>query len=369
MIRYRRVPTRPEPSIYNLPFTIYHLPPDCFGVLSTIYYPPSSYLCTGMTFTTHTGTSIEEAAVWLHKGETAGIPTETVYGLAANALDAEAVVKIFSVKNRPTFDPLIVHIKSIEAMDEYGADIPDEARLLANTFWPGPLTLVVKKKHHIPDLVTSGLDTVGLRMPAHPLTLQLLHLLDFPLAAPSANPFGYISPTSAQHVFDQLQGRIPYILDGGPCRVGIESTIVGFENGQCVVYREGGIATEQLEAALGKPVAVQQSNTPHPVSPGMLESHYAPRTPLYVGDVETLAQQFPDTLIGIISLQKQYTLPNSECIRLSPSGNMEEAAMHLFAAMRELDGGHADVILAEHMPDAGLGRAINDRLRRASVKI
>lgn len=322
-----------------------------------------------MEFQTHTGTSPEKAAVWLHKGETTAIPTETVYGLAANALDAEAVVKIFSVKNRPTFDPLIVHIKSIEAMDDYADDIPDEARLLANTFWPGPLTLLLKKKNNIPDLVTSGLDTVGLRMPAHPLTLQLLHLLDFPLAAPSANPFGYISPTTAEHVHDQLGGKIPYILDGGPCRVGIESTIAGFEYGHCTVYREGGITTEQLEAALGKPVTVKRTAVPHPVTPGMLESHYAPRTPMYVGDVEALARDFQYKLVGIISFQKEYTLPNTECIVLSTSGNLEEAAMHLFAAMRELDGGHADVILAEHMPDAGLGRAINDRLRRASVKI
>ncbi|WP_405512000.1 L-threonylcarbamoyladenylate synthase [Spirosoma sp. KNUC1025] len=185
------------------------------------------------------GTDRQIAKQLLEAGNVVSIPTETVYGLAANALNPDAVLTIFRVKNRPTFDPLIVHTDSLEKLDRFVSTIPESARDLASTYWPGPLTLLLPKKAIIPDLVTAGLPTVGIRIPNHPLTLALLNSLDFPLAAPSANPFGYISPTTAQHVADQLGLQVPYILDGGPATIGIESTIVGFDGNKPTVFRLG----------------------------------------------------------------------------------------------------------------------------------
>lgn len=319
------------------------------------------------TFTTDIGTSLQHAARWLEAGEPVAIPTETVYGLAANALAPKAVVKIFEVKNRPHFDPLIVHVGHVEALDAYATNIPEAAHVLARHFWPGPLSLLLPKNNRIPDLVTSGLPRVALRMPAHETALSLLRSLDFPLAAPSANPFGYISPTTARHVWDQLQGRIPYILDGGPCHIGVESTIVGFENGRCVVHRLGGVTVEALEAVIG-PVLLEVSQNSNPAAPGMLDTHYAPRKPLYLGDLQQLQAHFTDQKTGIIRLRPESGVAsNPYDIALSGIGDVSEAAQHLFAAMRRLDAADIDLILAEWMPEKGLGRAMNDRLRRAAV--
>ncbi|MFZ4635519.1 MAG: L-threonylcarbamoyladenylate synthase, partial [Saprospiraceae bacterium] len=189
---------------------------------------------------TKIGSDLSRAVHLLNDGYLVGIPTETVYGLAGNALNPAAVASIFEAKNRPSFDPLIVHISDATELTRYALTLPEAARRLASLFWPGPLTLLLPRRAVIPDLVTSGLDRVALRVPAHEMALQLLQALDFPLAAPSANPFGYVSPTTAQHVVDQLGGRIPYVLDGGACAVGLESTIVGFEADGVVVYRLGG---------------------------------------------------------------------------------------------------------------------------------
>src|ERR1043165_1177940 len=227
-------------------------------------------------FNTIIGKDITAAKGFLEAGETVGIPTETVYGLAANALNTDAVLKIFSVKNRPHFDPLIVHTHSKDEIKKYVAEIPPLAEKLIDAFMPGPVTVLLPKKEIIPDLVTSGLDNVAIRIPQHNLTLELLRQLDFPLAAPSANPFGYISPTTSHHVYDQLQGRIPYIIDGGSTDVGVESTIVAFEETGPVVYRLGGLALEEIERVVGK-VAVNLNESSNPRSPGMLKSHYAPK--------------------------------------------------------------------------------------------
>ncbi len=313
------------------------------------------------------GTDISAARHFLEAGHPIGIPTETVYGLAANALSPAAVARIFEVKNRPTFDPLIVHVPDAAAAQNYALHWPETARRLADAFWPGPLTLLLEKRDIVPDLVTSGLPRVGLRVPSHPLTLQLLQTLPFPLAAPSANPFGYISPTTAQHVFDQLQSLIPYILDGGPCRVGVESTIIGFEDGKTVVYRLGGLSMEQLEQAAG-PLTLQLHQSSNPAAPGMLTTHYAPRKPLYLGPIDELKERFPQLCAGLLTL---CPLPQKSadilCISLSSEGDLNEAAQHLFAAMRLLDQSDVDAIFAEPMPETGLGRAINDRLKRAAV--
>jgi L-threonylcarbamoyladenylate synthase len=311
------------------------------------------------------GKDINKAKELLSAGELVAIPTETVYGLAANALDAAAVLKIFKVKQRPQFDPLIIHVSSIAQAQKYVQQIPDEAFALAQKFWPGPLTILLKKKNTVPDLVTSGLETVGLRCPNHALTKQLLEALDYPLAAPSANPFGYISPTTPQHVQDQLGEKILYILDGGPSSVGIESTIVGFENKTPVVYRMGGLSIELLEAELGQ-VKVQLHSTSNPKAPGQLKSHYAPSKKLIIGIIDDLRHKYPEDSTSILSFSKNYNTRYQ--VILSKSESMDEAAQNLFSGLRTLDKVPGDVILTELFPEVGIGRAINDRLRRAAVK-
>jgi L-threonylcarbamoyladenylate synthase len=316
---------------------------------------------------TDTGRDIAKAAALLERGLVVAIPTETVYGLAANALNADAVLQIFEIKQRPKFDPLIVHGASLEQLAKHVQHFPDWANALADRFWPGPLTLVLQKRDTIPDLVTSGLDSVAVRVPNHQLTLDLLSQLDFPLAAPSANPFGYISPTSAEHVVAQLGGKIPYILDGGECTVGVESTIVAEREGKIVVLRVGGIGVEEIEEVVGK-VDLATNATPERIqSPGSMESHYAPRTVLKLGDLDLENLDLRAT--GIISFQKRYAeIPVDHQIVLSAEGDLREAAKNLFAAMRYLDNKRLKLILAEPVPDIGLGRAINDRLRRASAR-
>ena len=311
------------------------------------------------------GNNLKLAAQLLKEGKLVAIPTETVYGLAANALDAQAVIKIFEAKNRPSFDPLIVHTFTISEIEKFVNHIPEKARILAKKFWPGPLTLLLEKKEIIPDIVTSGLPTVGVRIPNHSLTLQLLKNLEFPIAAPSANPFGYVSPTSAKHVFDQLGEKIDYILDGGSCKVGVESTIIGFENDIPTVYRLGGLAIEDIEKHIGK-VAIKLNTSSNPVSPGMLKSHYSPLKELIYGDVDSLIEKNKNKKIGVISFYKKYPCCN---IVLSKNKLLSEAAEHFFAAIRQMDANESvEIILCETFPDAGIGRALNDRLKRAAVK-
>jgi L-threonylcarbamoyladenylate synthase len=312
------------------------------------------------------GTDINLAQQFLEQGNVIGIPTETVYGLAGNALNEEAVLKIFSVKNRPYFDPLIVHTHSLDEVIKYTQQVPQRALDLMEAFMPGPLTVLLPRQSCIPDLVTSGLETVAVRIPNHPLTLSLLQQLAFPLAAPSANPFGYISPTTSYHVYDQLHGRIPYILEGGATEIGVESTIVGFENYQVVVYRLGGLAIEEIERVVGK-VLVQTNTSSDPKSPGMLKSHYAPRKRLVLTDAFDITD---DELsrVGVIAWDKKVLgVPDHHQIVLSEKGSLKEAAKHLFAAMRTLDETDVDYIIAVRVPDVGLGRAINDRLKRAAA--
>ena len=310
---------------------------------------------------------IHAAIDLLTKSELVGIPTETVYGLAGNAFDAMAVAKIFEVKERPTFDPLIVHTSSFARLSEFVLDIPEEAKRLSEYFWPGPLTMVFKKKIVIPDLVTSGLDTVAVRIPKHPLTLELLQKLDFPLAAPSANPFGYVSPTSALHVNEQLGGKIQYILDGGPCQVGIESTIISFEEGISVL-RLGGCKIEEIEKMVGK-VKVNLYSTSNPTAPGMLESHYSPLTPIKLGKIDEEILANPNKKIGVLSYKDWFQgINTAHQFVLSEKGDLEEAATRLFTGLRHLDSLNLQLILSEFVPDEGLGRAINDRLRRAEAK-
>lgn len=311
------------------------------------------------------GKDIAKAVALLRKGELVAIPTETVYGLAGNALNADAVTKIFEVKNRPSFDPLIVHVPDLQAVPHYADSLPLKALALANTFWPGPLTLLFRKKDVIPDIVTSGLDSVGIRCPDHQLTRALLQELDFPLAAPSANPFGYVSPTRPEHVNEQLGDKIAYILDGGACGIGIESTIIGFEQNKSIVYRLGGLGIEDIEKVIGN-VEIMLNNSSNPKAPGQLKSHYAPSKQLILGDLQQLLSHTSSEKVAVLSFQKKHEVEHQ--FILSPTGNIAEAAKNLFLALRVLDKMPVDTIFAELVPAEGLGRAINDRLKRAAAQ-
>ncbi|UZD24622.1 L-threonylcarbamoyladenylate synthase [Algoriphagus halophytocola] len=316
------------------------------------------------------GKDIAYAKQVLDSGELVAIPTETVYGLAGNALDAKAVASIFETKNRPSFDPLIIHVASVTAVEQYVSTFPEKLKALADKFWPGPLTLLLSRKEMVPDLVTSGLPRVAVRVPDHSLTRSLLSELDYPLAAPSANPFGYISPTQPAHVQLQLGDKIPYILDGGACKVGLESTIVGMEGEDVVIYRLGGLEVSEIEQVVGS-VKIQDHSSSNPQSPGLLESHYAPRKPFLLGNLQELISRcrYEQRDFAVLSFDQEFQeLPKERQIALSPTGDLREAAANLFAAMRKLDQSDAAVILAEKMPAKGLGLAINDRLKRAAAQ-
>ena len=318
------------------------------------------------------GTDLNMAAEKLEQGELVAIPTETVYGLAANGLNANAVLKIYEVKNRPQFNPLILHFASVEQIEQLGLRFPPKARELAQVFSPGPLTYVIPANDTIPGIVTAGTGAVAVRIPSHPLTRQLLERLPFPLAAPSANISGSVSPTSAQHVQAQLGGKIAYILDGGPSEVGLESTIVSFLDEPPQLLRYGGITAEQIESIIGPLQKPDQGFVDNPVAPGQLARHYATRHPLQLGDAAALISaahnRDPVPRIASISLKRCFpALPAAYQFVLSPEGRLDEAASRLFAAMRQADEMDIDLIIADRFPDEGLGRAINDRLNRAAT--
>lgn len=313
------------------------------------------------------GHDLEKARKILRNGGLVAIPTETVYGLAANAYDTDAVTRIFEVKKRPYFDPLIVHTHGLIEAEEFVERIPENAIKLAESYWPGPLTLLLPKKDIIPDLVTAGMERVAIRVPNHNLTYKLLESIDFPLVAPSANPFGYVSPTTAKHVEKQLGSDIDYILDGGDCHIGIESTIVGFDENQTVIYRLGGLEKEQIEAVVGD-VILRPHSSSNPQAPGMLLSHYAPVKKILTGDIDELTKTNPDRKIGILRFQPSLETKNEYPeIILSKTGDLREAAKNLFASLRKMDEMDIDLIIAETVPEKGLGLAINDRLKRASA--
>jgi len=314
----------------------------------------------------HCDSAIRQGAERIRQGGVVAFPTETVYGLGANALHAEAVARIFTIKNRPEFDPLIVHVAERDTVHGLATEVPAPIMTLMDRFWPGPLTVVLPKRDCVPDLVTAGLPTVAIRMPAHPMALDLIHQAEVPIAAPSANLFGCISPTCAAHVRDQLGDRVELILDGGFCQVGVESTIVTYDSGTVVLLRPGGITLEALTEVAGE-VRVAHPHDERPQSPGRLLRHYAPRTPLRLREQAGAPEQPGRT--GLLALRPsrwddQYTLAEI----LSPEGSLPEAATRLFAALRRLDGAGLDRIEAVPAPEQGLGRAINDRLRRAAQR-
>ncbi|MDI9258138.1 L-threonylcarbamoyladenylate synthase [Flavobacterium sedimenticola] len=310
---------------------------------------------------------ISKAKAILEKEDLVAIPTETVYGLAGNAFSEKAIRKIFDTKKRPLFNPLIVHIHAAAVVSELAKDIPEKAYQLAQAFWPGSLTLVLKKKSVVPGLVTAGKDTVAIRVPNHPLTLELLRSLSFPLVAPSANPFGSISPTRAVHVAGYFENTLPLILDGGNCTSGIESTIIGFENQEPVLYRLGAISLEEIEAVIGK-VIIKNHKESAPEAPGMLLKHYAPKTrTILVDSVKDFIQHAETEKIGVITFQQK--ISGTQIIHqeiLSEQGDYKEAAANLYDAMHRLDTMKLNLIVAERFPEENLGKSINDRLTRAT---
>lgn len=339
------------------------------------------------------GIDLEKAAQLLQAGKLVAIPTETVYGLAANGLNVEAVSGIFAAKNRPTFDPLILHVCQIAQAKSLCSVWPKAAQKLAEAFWPGPLTLVLPKAAEVPDLVTADNPTVAVRMPNNAMTLALLRSLTFPLAAPSANPFGYVSPTTAQHVADQLQDRIDYILDGGSCAIGIESTILAIDEAERVtVLRLGGLDLESLTEVLGHSVQETLSTHSNPQAPGQLDQHYSPGAVMIPWDpTNTHLEHAPWTTKetesqGILWFSKseakdwltaQEGSENKEITErlnrikhyhLSENGDDREAAMNLFGVLRQFDKDQCSCVYFGWVPEKGLGRAINDRLKRAAAK-
>lgn len=312
-------------------------------------------------------TDINKAKKILENNELVAIPTETVYGLAGNIYNESAIKKIFETKKRPFFNPLIVHIHNKNQLQEIAIEIPEKAQQLANTFWPGSLTLVLKKKSNIPDIITAGKDTVAVRIPNHKLTLDLLKSLQFPLAAPSANPFGSISPTTAKHVADYFPNDIQMVLDGGNCQNGIESTIIGFENEQPILYRLGSLSVEEIEAIVGY-IKIKNNNEKSPNAPGMLSKHYAPKTKtILVDNVESELLLHQNKKIGVLTFQNTITNQTIESIEiLSKKGDMKEAMSNLYAAMHRLDKLNLDLIITGKFPENDLGKSINDRLHRAT---
>jgi len=305
----------------------------------------------------------------LRQGEIVALPTETVYGLAANALDVVAVRKIFEAKGRPFLDPLIVHVPDLASLAEVAVPDPRLAKLAA--FWPGPLTVILPRRACIPDLVTAGKETVAVRIPAHPIFREVLRLAGRPLAAPSANPFGYVSPTTADHVRDSLADRCPWIVDGGPSAHGVESSIVDLTQPDRVrLLRPGPVSVEQLQAVLGPLEVVTRavSQSVAQDAPGMLERHYSPNIPVFLFERGTPIPALPPGAALVLQARRDSLPPRTRDYYLSEHGDAEEAARGLFALLRHIDREHHSIIIAELAAPTGIGIALNDRLRRAAAR-
>ena len=310
------------------------------------------------------GKNIDFAKDKLDKGGLVAIPTETVYGLGGNALNLESVDKIFNLKNRPSNDPLICHTNSISKIEKYVNEIPDVAYKLAEKFWPGPLTLIFEKKEIIPNKTTSNLKTVGFRIPNKEITLDLLKNLDYPISAPSANKFGYISPTRTEHIFKNFSQGIDYVLDGGACELGIESTIIGFENKNTIVYRLGSLVVEDIEKCVGDITIYSNEES----FPGSFKSHYSPSKKLYLGDIKMLKDKFKDKRIGVLCFDKYYDfIKEKNQILLSKNSSLFEASKNLYSSLYELDNmKNIDIILSSLVEDTLIGRTINNRLIKSA---
>ncbi|MFQ5952892.1 MAG: L-threonylcarbamoyladenylate synthase [Candidatus Omnitrophota bacterium] len=319
---------------------------------------------------------IRRAAGVIRRGGLVAFPTETVYGLGANALNPEAVTGIFAAKERPLDDPLIVHIAFEEELYKLAEEVPEEAKKLIKEFWPGPLTVVLKKTEVVPDIVTTGLDTVAIRMPSNAISRELISMSGVPIAAPSANLFGRPSPTKAQHVIYDLDGRIDLILDGGPTEIGIESTVVEFIEGKVIVLRPGGIDVESLHSVIGN-VHVYSGPEISKKSPGKYPQHYSPKAKVLVvedgdsqvGDVKMVVQNMirKKKKVGIMAKKEHADEYSRFDVKiLGPRNNGKKCASNLFHILREFDSENMDVIIAEAIPERGLGLAVMNRLHKAA---
>jgi len=331
--------------------------------------------------------NLRKAGAAIAAGKLVVIPTETVYGLGADAFNPDAVARVFEAKRRPAFDPLIIHISRLDDIERIATSFPPKARLLAEALWPGPLTMILPKRPEVPDIVTSGLDTAAVRFPVHPVARKIIEYSGTVVAAPSANPFGYISPTTAQHVAKTLGDRVDFIVDGGPCAVGVESTVIDMTRDIPAVLRPGGMPLERIRDIIGE-VLIPGKKGGLIASPGQLKSHYAPRATLYLHPWNSLPNALRQALPGgvaadpsaapmamaaiVFDASRASILAESGLFGridvLSERGDMREAASRLFALLHELDAGGFGIIHAERVPEEGLGRAINDRLYRASKK-
>jgi len=311
-------------------------------------------------------TGLNEAASILQRGGLVAFPTETVYGLGADATNAKAVAGIYAAKERPSFNPLISHLESLEAAKEQGI-FDETARMLGDAFWPGPLTLVVPVAPTctVSDLARAGLDSVGLRVPAHPLARALLKATGRPVAAPSANRSGRVSPTDADHVLGDLDGRIDAVVDGGASDVGVESTIVACLGSAPRLLRPGGVPREAIEALIGRPLENGAEGGKNPLAPGMLASHYAPRAQVRLNATDIRPGEAALLFGGAMPSGREYAKAH---LNLSKNGDLKEAAAHLFSYLRQLDASGAETIAVVPIPETGLGEAINDRLRRAAAE-
>ncbi|QDT12518.1 L-threonylcarbamoyladenylate synthase [Planctomycetes bacterium K23_9] len=315
---------------------------------------------------------ISDAANLIRRGGLVAFPTETVYGLGANALNADAVAKIFELKGRPRFDPLIVHIADVDQLVDLAKVIPPAAAELIERFWPGPLSLVLPKHSSVPDIVTSGLPSVAIRCPDHDVARTFIRATGVPISAPSANRFGMISPTTAAHVRQQFGDQLPTVLDDGPCRIGVESTVVSFvesSDHRPTLLRPGGVTLEEIQAVIGT-IDIKAQSEGNPNAPGQLASHYAPTTPLtLVASDWVMDDSIENQKVGLLSFQTHSAAAHFAAVEvLSAKGCLREAAVNLFAALRRLDEMGLDSIIAMPVPEAELGRAIMDRLRRAAAK-
>jgi len=345
-------------------------PPCCTAAAMNAYFTPAKAAQVRnmrIMDAAHPG-AIDEAAEILRAGGLVAFPTETVYGLGADACNPLAVARIFEVKRRPEFDPIIVHVAHPAAAAEYGDVAGELARQLVERFWPGPLTLVVRKTERVPSIVTAGLNTVAIRMPAHPAALALIRTAGRAVAAPSANLFGYVSPTEAAHVAEQLGREVDLILDGGRCAVGIESTVLSLAGPAPQILRAGGVTKEEIEQVIGR-VEFGTAAPAAPESPGQLKRHYATRTPLSIEEEEAVrADHRPGEKVGLLAFAAPPDPTKYAAVEvLSGSGNLREAAANLFAALRRLDSLGLDRLVARPVPARGLGLAIMDRLRRCAA--
>jgi L-threonylcarbamoyladenylate synthase len=312
---------------------------------------------------------VQKAIQYLMQDELIGLPTETVYGLAGNAFSTKAVQAIYDTKQRPHNNPLIVHVANVDAAKALCTQFPIQAEQLAAAFWPGPLTMILPKQAMVPDLVTAGHNTVAIRIPEHALALELIHQLPFPLAAPSANPFKRISPTTAQHVADYFPQTLKMVLDGGPCLKGIESTIVGFDDDAVIIYRPGNITEQDIERVTGSRVVFYEKKDDRLIAPGMMAQHYAPQTPLiFTNDWRAEMLRHPGKKIGLLSLSKQEDFDVTKQEVLSVHDALEEVTANLYAALHRLDVAGLDILIAEAFEEKGLGKSLNDRLRRAATR-